>query len=98
MAHERIAMEDKYNLPVLKAMSDQSWRQYAQCRKMDINLFFGSNSFRTGTVVCAMCPVKRECLEFALENSIPDGVYGGMNSKARSKMKTTDLEEDLTSA
>lgn len=36
--------------------------------------------------ICAVCPVSLECLEFAMDNDIKEGVYGGMTPTERGKI------------
>ena len=38
-------------------------------------------------VVCAACPVRVECLEYALSDSMMDGICGGATFKERRKMR-----------
>ena len=35
------------------------------------------------TRICDQCPVKIQCLHWALENRAPDGIYGGMTPRQR---------------
>jgi len=37
--------------------------------------------------ICGACPVRKDCLEFALETSQPSNIWGGMTPKQRSKYK-----------
>lgn len=37
--------------------------------------------------VCAHCPVREQCLEFALANHEKYGIYGGMGVKQRNKLQ-----------
>ena len=36
--------------------------------------------------VCAECPVREACLEYALENKIEHGVWGGKSERARATL------------
>ena len=65
------------------------WRAQAACRGMDANWF---HPVRGGSVaaqreVCAGCPVKADCLQYALDNNINVGIYGGTTDKDRRKIK-----------
>src|SRR5688572_33406469 len=62
----------------------ETWRDAAACRSIDPDLFFPIGT--TGTAldhiaaakaVCTSCPVKAECLDFALETNQDSGVWGG---------------------
>jgi len=64
----------------------QEWRLKAACRDVDPELPFASD----GTVAqdrfireyCRVCPVRGECLEFALVDD-EVGVYGGLTHRQR---------------
>jgi len=43
----------------------------------------------TAAKFCADCPVRRECLEFALSENIEFGVWGGASERARQRMART---------
>jgi WhiB family transcriptional regulator, redox-sensing transcriptional regulator len=67
-------------------MSD--FREFAACRELDPELFFpvGAPGFPAydrqvaqARDVCAGCPVRAECLEFALAAGIDFGVFGGID-------------------
>ena len=56
-----------------------SWRDKAVCAEVDPTLFFPKkgDSAREAKQVCAGCPVRTECLEYALGRE-PHGVWGGL--------------------
>jgi len=57
------------------------WRQSGACGDMDPDDLFAEPGSRAEARVleaCAACPVHRECLAFALEHSIADGIWGGL--------------------
>lgn len=70
-------------------MSDLGWRDNAACIGKDIDLFFGAeprgavDPRKEAFAICGGCPVKQECLMFALEKYIPFGIFGGMNNRQR---------------
>lgn len=35
--------------------------------------------------VCASCPVRAQCLDYALRNSIMQGIWGGLNKEERAR-------------
>jgi hypothetical protein len=41
---------------------------------------------RQALAVCAGCPVKAECLQYALDNALDHGIFGGTTSQERKKM------------
>lgn len=64
--------------------SGRRWRNRAVCRGVDPELFFPTaeagpayvEQVAQAKAVCARCPVRTACLEFALR-ALPDGVAGG---------------------
>ena len=68
------------------------WQGEAACRGVGSRLFFhpaGERGSRRAARdeaakrVCARCPVRRPCLQFALAVREPYGVWGGMTQKER---------------
>lgn len=79
-------------------MEDDSptrWRQDALCRNVSPEVFFPpkGGSSREAKRICALCPVKAPCLEFALEQeslhdtSIMSGIYAGLSPKERAALR-----------
>lgn len=71
------------------------WQQDAACRGADPNLFFGpqheprdvkAKREMKAKIVCHSCPVREECLAFALETQEIFGVWGGTNEVERRRL------------
>lgn len=64
----------------------ESWRAQAKCRGMDPNFFFperhDTKQINKARQFCLDCPVKQECMDYASENAIDSGIWGGEGSKA----------------
>jgi hypothetical protein len=57
------------------------WRQSGACGDLDPDDLFADPGTRAEARVldaCAACPVRRQCLAFAREHRIADGIWGGM--------------------
>jgi WhiB family transcriptional regulator, redox-sensing transcriptional regulator len=65
-----------------------SWMDRARCRNVDPEVFFPSDGMgvREAQRYCAECLVRESCLEYALENHIQHGVWGGMSERARRRI------------
>jgi WhiB family transcriptional regulator, redox-sensing transcriptional regulator len=65
------------------------WRQQAACRDYDTDIFFPDSDAAAGPAleVCASCPVRDACLEFALTTNQPDGIWGGATETERRRMR-----------
>lgn len=68
---------------------NSTWKSRRQCRGMEPNFFFphDSKDVEIAKEYCQGCPVINECLEYALENNIKDGVWGGMSESDRRRLK-----------
>ncbi len=66
-----------------------SWRRQAACRDMDTDVFFPLSDEEAGPAkaVCATCPVRAECLEFALATNQEAGVWGATSEEERRKLR-----------
>jgi WhiB family transcriptional regulator, redox-sensing transcriptional regulator len=74
--------------------TEDSWRTQAACLDADPEIFFppdGSNG-REAIKVCATCPVSEQCLDYAIENSLEFGFWGGLSPNARHKYKRQILK------
>jgi WhiB family redox-sensing transcriptional regulator len=68
---------------------DESWRLDALCAETDPEAFFPEKggSTREAKRVCASCPVRMECLEFALANDERFGIWGGLSERERRRLR-----------
>ncbi len=66
-----------------------TWRREAACRDLDTNVFFPLTDDEAGPAkaVCATCPVREQCLEFALATRQDDGVWGGLTETERRRLR-----------
>ncbi|MBW3594913.1 MAG: WhiB family transcriptional regulator [Actinobacteria bacterium] len=70
---------------ILSALLDQDWRAQALCAKFDPNLFFapGAVEHKEAKRVCRECPVRMECLTYAMNTPVDHGIWGGMTERER---------------
>lgn len=68
----------------------QDWRIRAACRDTDPDLFFpvgttgpAVEQIAAAKAVCASCPSREPCLEFALGSNQDSGVWGGLSEEER---------------
>jgi WhiB family redox-sensing transcriptional regulator len=72
------------------------WQSDAACRGEDSSLFFAPSYFERreekdarealAKRICARCPVREPCLEYALRTRDPHGVWGGLNEVERRRL------------
>ncbi|MFI5040931.1 MAG: WhiB family transcriptional regulator [Acidimicrobiales bacterium] len=67
----------------------QTWRQQAACRGLDTEIFFPASDADADAAkdVCATCPVRDQCLEWALATRQEDGVWGGLTDNERRRLR-----------
>jgi WhiB family redox-sensing transcriptional regulator len=65
------------------------WASEAKCLNADPDVFFPEKggSTREAKRICGECPVRAECLEYALEEDERFGIWGGMSERERRKLK-----------
>lgn len=65
------------------------WREQALCAQVDSELFFPDKggSPREPKQVCSECPVRSQCLEYALAHDERYGVWGGLSERERRRVK-----------
>ncbi len=64
------------------------WMDKAKCRNLPPETFFPSDGLGVEAAqrICHGCPVKQECLEYALANHIDHGVWGGASERERRRI------------
>ena len=72
------------------------WQQLGLCRATDASVFFPPSHFEhkperesreaKAKAICARCPVRVECLEWALAVREPHGVWGGCSESDRKQI------------
>jgi WhiB family redox-sensing transcriptional regulator len=70
------------------------WVRQARCKDEDPELFFpvgstgGSNlQAALAKSICKLCPVRSECLEWALATGQDSGVWGGLSEEERRALR-----------
>jgi WhiB family redox-sensing transcriptional regulator len=66
------------------------WGDRAACRGADLSVFFPARGESAGPArqVCAGCPVRQPCLEFALGHGEVHGIWGGLTVRDRRALRT----------
>ncbi|MGH9063395.1 MAG: WhiB family transcriptional regulator [Acidimicrobiales bacterium] len=73
--------------------AEELWQGRAACRGPHASIFFPPSHFERkeekhvresrAKAICAGCPVRRECLDYALRIREPHGIWGGLNELER---------------
>ncbi|MER6504423.1 WhiB family transcriptional regulator [Streptomyces sp. NPDC001455] len=75
----------------LRGIGDTSWHTRGACHGMDVEdadaVFFplprDHEAIAEAKELCGWCPVRRDCLNYALENGLKEGVWGGLTEAER---------------
>ncbi|HEY7704062.1 MAG TPA: WhiB family transcriptional regulator [Acidimicrobiia bacterium] len=73
----------------------EQWRLRARCRDSEPATFFNFSDDPAAPLaakeICSLCPVRRECLAYALMTRQPYGVWGGMTATERRRLLRRNL-------
>jgi WhiB family redox-sensing transcriptional regulator len=66
----------------------EEWMPRGRCRTEPPSTYFPSDGVGVEIArrICAECPVKAPCLEYALRNGIDHGVWGGTSERERRRI------------
>ena len=75
-------------------MPNYDWRHHAACRDEDPELFFplseigpGARQVDRAKAICGRCPVRAQCLEYAIDNGLDHGIFGGTTETERRTLR-----------
>jgi len=73
-----------------------AWQEKAACRGPQATVFFPpayverkdqkEERAQRAKAICATCPVRRPCLDYAVEIREPHGIWGGLNEVERRQL------------
>lgn len=65
------------------------WTDAAACLGLDPDLFFPERGedVAPAKAVCAGCPVREDCLDYALDNGERHGIWGGLSERERRRIR-----------
>lgn len=79
----------------MTAAPSRAWTEYAACYGIPDDVFYGDDTSRgwlgatqlqVAKRICGGCPVRAECLDWALRTREPWGVFGGFTAPERARM------------
>ncbi len=73
-------------------MALDDWLEQAACRNKPVEWWFpdkeGSHhAYARARLICNACPVSVECLNYAIDNRIMFGMFGGRSAKERDEIR-----------
>lgn len=66
---------------------DSDWYDHAACRGVGWKPFFDAEEVAAGRLVCVSCPVRARCLQFAIDNAVKVGIWGGLTPLERRRSR-----------
>jgi WhiB family redox-sensing transcriptional regulator len=83
--------QDQYSLPVAPAAyKNTEWMHRAACKGEEQYIFFEAkrpDNVKLAKLICSTCPVRVQCLNYAIEANEEYGIWGGMTTKERRGLK-----------
>lgn len=67
------------------------WTDLAACRGHDPELWFPLGDGARAKAICAGCPVREDCLTFALRLGLDHGIFGGLDADERRVLRLAEL-------
>ena len=84
------------DLSLYEQQAPPAWRKEAACRDFPTDLFFpighGPRATAQATQakrICSECPVRHDCLDYALATNVQFGVFGGLSEDERRRARRT---------
>ena len=70
-------------------MKKGTWTDQAACRGTDTEIFFPANADEEAEAlsICATCPVRAQCLDYAIRNRETYGIWGGTTPEQRRRIR-----------
>ena len=84
------ARPPRHRIPAPPASLLAAWREEAACRGADLEVFFPGRgqSAEHARQICASCPVRRPCLDYAISHGITSGIWGGLTERDRRALRS----------
>lgn len=75
-------------------VNEAKWMKRGACRGNPPDIWHPDDedrnaqiAYRTARTICDACPVKEDCLEYALANNIDHGMWGGHTPRERRRIR-----------
>jgi WhiB family transcriptional regulator, redox-sensing transcriptional regulator len=83
------ASTHRRRLPGSESMQmDTTWMSEGKCRELSPTVFFPSDGIgvQAAQRICAECSVAEACLQYALDERVDHGVWGGKSERERRRI------------
>lgn len=89
----------------IAAQNQAEWWSHAACQSADPDLFFpitasglALRQVSGAKAVCARCPVRADCLRYALDAGPLQGIWGGLNEEERRLLRQREAKARMRAA
>lgn len=67
----------------------EDWMHQAACADTDPDMWFPhrGEQIKPLIAICATCPVRQDCLEYAIEHGEHHGIWGGTSERERRRIR-----------
>ena len=89
-------VRQKKGAPLSSQRVNEAWQQRAACKGPQAAAFFPPAQVERkdereareqwAKSICAVCPVRRACLDYAVQIREPHGIWGGLNELERKQL------------
>jgi WhiB family redox-sensing transcriptional regulator len=93
------------NAPGPEVTRSANWRDEAACLHADPDLFFpigttgpALRQIKKAKRICQACPAQKPCLDWALDQGVPSGVWGGATEGERRAIRRALIRRDPSRA
>jgi len=85
-----VTARQPHRVPVTPVPAPAGWRYRAACCGTDLEVFFPGRgqSAEPARRICAGCPVRQPCLDYAIRHGIADGIWGGLAERDRRALRS----------
>ena len=86
--------------PALDAGGKLRWLEAAACRSHEPSLFFpvgttgpSIHDIEKAKSICGGCPVRAECLQYAMDTGPQYGIFGGLTGEERQSLRLSEARQ-----
>lgn len=83
--HDNVDLVDFLEVPITE---ERPWVVFSACRQVDPDVFFPTTREQEehAISICKTCPVRMDCLDYAIEAREKFGIWGGLTEKQRRRL------------
>jgi WhiB family redox-sensing transcriptional regulator len=88
----------KAKMPPRRLFERADWQQDAACRGKGADMFFiergaSLHGYDVARQICQRCPVREDCLAYAIDGAERFGIWGGLTERERRRLRLSARQE-----